>query len=65
MTCTYKVTVKALEKENLYRVTWLNRDTNAEDYFETAAAEMALEEVTTLWHLPEHRLALGASCFVF
>ena len=65
MACVYNVTISGLEQENLYRVTWFNHDTGEEDSFETSAVGILPEEITTLWHHPEHRLKTGHKLFRF
>jgi len=65
MTCIYKVTVKGPGKENLYRVTWFNTQTEEEDHFKTEAAEITPEDITSQWHLPAYRLETGRRLFRF
>jgi tetratricopeptide (TPR) repeat protein len=63
MAIIYKVTIEPAEKEagkeNLFRITWYNIETNTRDFFEQSAGEIMQDETWRVWRNPLYQLNIG------
>ena len=60
----YNVTIKPMENENGFRITWYNVESNTVDSFEQVT-DISPEETQRQWHHPEHQLDIGEKLFRF
>ncbi|MDQ1352879.1 MAG: hypothetical protein QG657_3185, partial [Acidobacteriota bacterium] len=60
----YHVTIDALEKENVFRINWIDRE-NTVHTFEQSASAIAPEEMEWLWKDQRNQLKIGEKLFYF
>jgi tetratricopeptide (TPR) repeat protein len=69
MAIIYKVIVEQAEKEagkeNLFRITWYNAETNTENFFEQSAREIMQDKTWRAWKNPLYQLDIGSKLFRF
>jgi hypothetical protein len=64
MPVIYDVTIKYVEKENAFSVTWHNAETNTADSF-IQATEITPPETEEMWQYRIHQLTIGQKLFRF
>jgi hypothetical protein len=64
MPIIYNLTIKPLEEEKRFQVTWHNVEANSQDSF-TGAVDITPKETQLLWLQPEYQLDIGQKLFRF
>jgi len=65
MSLIFKITVKKTTKQDIYNITWLNKQTRSEEPFESSASDLTEDELLHLWTEAKHQLPIGQKLFRF
>jgi len=65
MALIFKVIVETAEKEGCYRITWQDKQTKKEEFFDSSAADLSGDELEHLWFRKEFQFSIGEKLFRF
>ncbi|MDQ1354660.1 MAG: hypothetical protein QG657_4969, partial [Acidobacteriota bacterium] len=65
MALIFKVNVETAGKDGCYRITWQDKQTDKQEFFNSSAADLSQDELEHLWFRKEFQFSIGEKLFRF